>query len=93
MREAIDLLSPKKMYRAVFRFLPDAELANESQWTFVYVAELEGEVRSDGFNQYLYNAGDLRIEVHRTLLGMGSTICTRESRIKSLPLYCFYSVI
>lgn len=55
--ERIAALPPRKLYREVFRNLPDADDANPAQWDFVCAAELDGEVRDGGFRQYLYNAG------------------------------------
>lgn len=59
-RERIAALPPRKLYREVFRNLPDAADANPSQWDFVCAAELDGEVRHGGFRQYLYNFGEHR---------------------------------
>lgn len=56
--DMIRTLSPAKLYRQVWRCMPDREHANESQYTFVYAVDLDGEVRNGGFNQYYYNSGE-----------------------------------
>lgn len=59
-REMIATLAPAKLCRKVLFSLPDADKANVSQWDFVSVVELDGEVRNGGFNQYYYNSAENR---------------------------------
>lgn len=71
-REEIDSLPDRKLYFRALYNLPDADAANDSQWTFVYALELDGEVRNGGFNQYFYNAGEHRLKAGEAFETMGA---------------------
>lgn len=69
------------MYRTVFRpFSTDAELANKLQWAFVSVADLDGAVCNDGFDQTFTLPATIVWKCIRPFCGWTAVIWRRHAR-------------
>lgn len=76
----LDTLSARKLVFKTLYSLPDARQANASQWTFVLLFELDGEVRNGGFNQYFYNTSADLAKVEAAFEELGDEALTAVVR-------------